>query len=272
MTPLLEVEDLHVAFRTPTRQVYAVRGVSFTAPAAGVIAVVGESGSGKSATAAALMGLLPRNGRVSHGAIRFAGQDYAGANEKVWRAVRGRRIALVPQDPNAALNPTLTIGGQLAMLDHVSADRTTARHRATGLLRSVGFEAPEVILARYPHEVSGGQRQRVLIAAALLNDPALIIADEPTTALDVSVQAEILHLLRTTVETRRLALLFVTHNLAVAAALADQILVLRRGEVVEAGDTKQVLTAPRSDYVRDLLAAAPSSGPPRSRLAVSEGA
>lgn len=272
MTPLLDVEDLHVAFRTPSETVEAVRGVSFAVPAAGVVAVVGESGSGKSATAAALMGLLPRNGRISRGAIRFDGVNYAEADERTWRALRGRRIALVPQDPNAALNPTLPIGRQLAMLDHGSKDRAAQRARAMTLLRSVGFDAPDVILGRYPHEVSGGQRQRVLIAAALLNDPALIIADEPTTALDVSVQAEILELMREMVSAHRLALVFITHNLAVAAALADRILVMRRGEIVEAGDAKQVLSAPRSDYVRDLLAAAPSSGPPRARLAVSEGA
>lgn len=270
MTPLLEVENLRVAFRAGAGPVEAVRGVTFSLPAAGVLAIVGESGSGKSATAAALIGLLPKNGSITAGAVRFEGRDLALADEETWRAVRGRRVALVPQDPNAALNPTLQIGRQLALLDHVSLNRPAARARAMDLLRAVGFPDPAAILARYPHEVSGGQRQRVLIAAALINDPVLIIADEPTTALDVSVQAEILALLKGTIAARRLALVFITHNLAVAAALADRVLVLRRGEMVEQGRAADVLRSPSSAYVRDLLAASPSSGPPRSRLAVAE--
>lgn len=272
MSPLVDVENLHVSFGAGDGVVAAVRGVSFSLARSGVLAIVGESGSGKSATAAALMGLLPKSGRITAGAIRFEGRDYARAEEAQWQEVRGRRIALIPQDPQGSLNPTLPIGRQLALLDHSSADATGRCARAEARLKDVGFDDPASILRRYPHQLSGGQRQRVLIAAALLNEPAFIIADEPTTALDVSVQAEILALLRQTIAQRGLALLFITHNLAVAAALADDIVVLRRGEMIEAGRAADVLRSPASAYVRDLLAAAPGVGAPRTRLAVSEEA
>jgi peptide/nickel transport system ATP-binding protein len=270
--PLLEVEDLRVAFHGAGERVEAVRGLSFALSAGEILGVVGESGSGKSATALALLGLLPKRvGALEARHVVFEGRDLTKLDEAQWNSLRGRRIALVPQDPMAALNPTLTIERQFWLIQRRTlADRAAARAKARDMLARMGLPEPERMLASYPFQLSGGQRQRVLIAAALINGPALLIADEPTTALDVTVQAEILALIEREARERMLGVIFITHSLGVAWRLCDRILVMRAGAMVECGAARDVLGAPREAYTRALIAALPGASPPRTRLAVAE--
>ncbi|MGV9363516.1 dipeptide ABC transporter ATP-binding protein [Amycolatopsis sp. NPDC003731] len=251
---LLRLSDLAVSYRG----VPAVRDVGFDVGEGEVVAVVGESGSGKSTTAHAVIGLLPRGGRVDGGSITFAGRDLLALSSRQWRSVRGREIALVPQDPAVSLNPVHRIGDQVAevLKIHGLADRRTASREAISLLERAGVPDPAVRARQYPHQLSGGLRQRVLIAAALAGQPKLIIADEPTSALDVTVQRRILDHLTSLARESGTAILLITHDLGVAADRASRIVVLSRGSVVEEGSS--VVSAPTHPYTRQLIAAAPS--------------
>ncbi|GIX30578.1 MAG: ABC transporter ATP-binding protein [Porticoccaceae bacterium] len=259
---LLEVENLCIAFHTRQGVVRAVDGVSFHLEPGESLGIVGESGSGKSVLCLSLLGLLPSPpARIEGGAARFRGEDLLALPQRRLRALRGDRIAMVFQDPMTSLNPFLTVGEQLIepLLYHRGMDRRAARARAVELLGEVGIAEPERRFHAYPHQFSGGMRQRVMIAMALIAEPDLLICDEPTTALDVTVQAQILALLRDLRARRGVALIFVTHDLAVAAEVTDRLLVMRDGRTEEQGPTRAVLARPRAAYTRQLLAAVPRS-------------
>lgn len=256
--PLLSIEQLRVTFSTDDGPVDAVRGIDLSINRGEVVALVGESGSGKSVTAMAVLSLLPETA-TREGVIRFDGRDLTELSEDEMNRVRGRSISMVFQEPMTALNPSIRVGDQIAevILNHEEITAAAATERAIELLRSVGIPEPERRARAYAHELSGGQRQRVVIAIALACKPALIIADEPTTALDVTVQAEILDLLRSLARSHGTAILLVTHNMGVVADIADRVAVMLRGEMVETGGSTQVLTQPREDYTKRLLAAVP---------------
>ena len=259
---VLVVDHLTVTFDVEGEVVRAVDDASFTVGRGEVVAVVGESGSGKSMTAMTAMGIAP-DGAVASGAIRIGGVDVLSSGEQHLREVRGRTVSMIFQDPSAALNPVFTIGFQLAEAVRradSSTDRATVKARALELLRAVEVPEPERRLGQYPHELSGGQCQRVMIAMALAADPDLLIADEPTTALDVTVQAEVLDVLRALRERTGTAILLITHDMGVVADIADRVVVMRRGQVVESGTAVAVFAAPTADYTRELLAAVPRLG------------
>jgi oligopeptide/dipeptide ABC transporter ATP-binding protein len=262
--PLLEVRDLHVQFPTPTGAIEAVGGVSFAVAAGDTVAVVGESGSGKSVSSLAVLGLLG-GGRVTAGSIRYSGQELVGADPERLRRLRGAEIAMVFQNPMSALDPLFTIGDQVAeaLRAHRALARTDARRRVVELLREVGLPDPERRARAYPHELSGGQQQRVVVAIALACEPALLIADEPTTALDVTVEAQILALLRRMQREHGTALLFITHDMGVVTEMADRVLVMYAGRVVEQGPVAEVLRAPRNPYTRALIDSIPTPSTPR---------
>ena len=262
MDDVLTVEQLTVTFDVEGDVVRAVDDASFTVRRGEVVAVVGESGSGKSMTAMTAMGIAPEGARAS-GSIRIGDLEVLGADERTLREVRGRRVSMIFQDPSAALNPVYTVGFQLAEAVRRadgSLDRAAVRARSLDLLRAVEVPEPERRLGQYPHELSGGQCQRVMIAMALAADPDLLIADEPTTALDVTVQAEVLDVLRALRERTGTAILLITHDMGVVADIADRVVVMRRGRVVETGTVHDVLGAPSADYTRELLAAVPRMG------------
>lgn len=262
MDDVLTVEQLTVTFDVEGDVVRAVDDASFTVGRGEVVAVVGESGSGKSMTAMTAMGIAPEGARAS-GSIRIGDLEVLGADERTLREVRGRRVSMIFQDPSAALNPVYTVGFQLAEAvrrAEGSLDRAAVRARSLDLLRAVEVPEPERRLGQYPHELSGGQCQRVMIAMALAADPDLLIADEPTTALDVTVQAEVLDVLRALRERTGTAILLITHDMGVVADIADRVVVMRRGRVVETGTVHDVLGAPSADYTRELLAAVPRMG------------
>jgi microcin C transport system ATP-binding protein len=264
VSALLEVRDLSVAFDTPGGTVHAVRGVSFDIDRGETLALVGESGSGKTVTALSLVQLLPYPpARHPGGSILFAGQQLLGAPEPVLRRVRGNRIAMIFQEPMTSLNPLHTIEKQVSevLLVHKAMGRAAARTRTLELLRMVGLPDAERRLGAYPHQLSGGQRQRVMIAMALANEPDLLIADEPTTALDVTVQAQILKLLKALQQKFGMALLLITHDLGIVRKVADRVCVMTAGQIVEAGAVAEVYEQPRHPYTLRLLAAEPK-GPP----------
>jgi peptide/nickel transport system ATP-binding protein len=258
--PLLDVDDLVVHYRLRRGLLTAVRGVSLRVDPGETVAVVGESGSGKSTTAHAVLGLLPDAARIGGGTITFDGQELTRLGERRRRAVRGRGIALVPQDPGTALNPVWRVGRQVAeaLTTHGLADRRSAPDAVLRLLADAGIPNPERRALQYPHELSGGLRQRVLIAIAMAARPRLIVADEPTSALDVIVQRQILDHLGELTRASRTSVLLITHDLAVAAERADRIVVMAAGEVVEEGVPEAIVGDPRHPYTRQLIAAAPS--------------
>jgi microcin C transport system ATP-binding protein len=261
MSPLLQVRDLSVSFGADDAAVHAVRGVSFTIERGQSLALVGESGSGKSVTALSIMQLLPYPlARHPGGSILFQGRELVGAPERVMQQVRGDRIAMIFQEPMTSLNPLHTIEKQVneVLRVHKHLSRAAARARTLELLRLVGLPAAERRLDAYPHQLSGGQRQRVMIAMALANEPDLLIADEPTTALDVTIQAQILALLRELQAKFGMALLLITHDLAVVRKMTERVCVMSAGAIVEAGATRDVFEAPRHPYTQRLLAAEPS--------------
>jgi peptide/nickel transport system ATP-binding protein len=260
--PVLEVRDLVTCFSlSKTVDVRAVNGVSFAVQRGKVLGLVGESGSGKSVTGFSIMGLVSRPGYVASGRILFDGEDITGLPNAAMRTLRGRRIAMVFQDPMMTLNPVLRIGTQMieALQAHERIGRDEARQRCRDALGRVGIPSPNERLKSYPHELSGGMRQRVAIAIALLHRPDLIIADEPTTALDVTVQAQIIAQFQKLTDEREMAVIWITHDLAVVSRLADEIAVMYAGRIVEQGDVREVLTAPRHPYTEGLIRSVPSN-------------
>ncbi|MFD5213871.1 ABC transporter ATP-binding protein [Microbacterium sp. NPDC058345] len=270
---LLSIAGLTVAFRTEDGPVEAVKGIDLEVRAGEVLALVGESGSGKSVTAMAVLGLLPRTAQVG-GSVRLAGRELLGLAEDEMNSVRGAEISMVFQEPMTALNPSMRIGDQIteAIHNHRTVSKDAAWQRAVELLARVGIPEPERRAKSYPHELSGGQRQRVVIAIALACEPQLIIADEPTTALDVTVQAEILDLIRRLAAESGTAFLLVTHNMGVVADIADRVAVMFRGTMVEVGSSRDVLTAPRENYTKKLLGAVPTLPDVASQVVAREEA
>ncbi|MET4061212.1 peptide/nickel transport system ATP-binding protein [Arthrobacter sp. UYP6] len=259
-SPLLEVTDLAVNFRTTHGEVQAVKNASFTLPRGGTLAIVGESGSGKSTTAMAVIGLLPGNGAVAAGSIRFDSTELVGLPESKMRAIRGRSIGLVPQDPMSNLNPVTKIGTQVAetLLVHGMATSKDVDRKVIEVLTAAGLPDAAERAKQYPHEFSGGMRQRALIAIGLACRPRLLIADEPTSALDVTVQRTILDQIGTMTEELGTSVLLITHDLGLAAERASELVVMHRGIVVEAGPARQLLEDPQHPYTQSLIAAAPS--------------
>lgn len=262
--PLLSVRNLQVGFDLGTRKVEAVRGISFDVAAGDTVAIVGESGSGKSATALSVLRLLPYPSAFhAGGQVLFEGRDLLGMPERELRGIRGNRVGMIFQEPMTSLNPLHTVGRQVAetLILHRGIGQSAARATAIKLLDEVGIANAASRLDDFPHQLSGGQRQRVMIAMALANEPRLLIADEPTTALDVTVQTQILALLKQLQRDRGMALLFITHDLQVVRQVADRVLVMHQGLIVEQGTTSDILGAPQHAYTRALLAAEPSGTP-----------
>ncbi|WP_239667671.1 dipeptide ABC transporter ATP-binding protein [Trueperella pyogenes] len=271
--PLLKITDLEVTFTTSTGVVPAVRGANLTIYPGQTVAIVGESGSGKSTTAAAVIGLLPGTGKVTGGSIEFDGKELTTMSSKEWIELRGSGIGLVPQDPMSNLNPVLRIGTQVkeALLANNIVPRSEAGERVTELLEQAGLPDGERRAKQYPHEFSGGMRQRVLIAIGLASRPKLLIADEPTSALDVTVQRRILDHLETLTKEMGTAVLFITHDLGLAAERAEQLVVMHRGRIVESGPALEILQHPQHPYTKRLVSAAPSLASARIESAHARG-
>ncbi|MEM8729746.1 MAG: ABC transporter ATP-binding protein [Pseudomonadota bacterium] len=267
-TPALEVRDLQTHFFTKAGVVKAVDGVSFSVKRGEIMGLVGESGSGKTVTGFSILGLVDPPGRVVGGSIRIEGQDIVGLPPRAMQAMRGSKMSMIFQDPMMTLNPVLRIDNQMteAIHAHESVSQKAATARALEALKQVGIPAPEERLRSHPHQLSGGMRQRVAIAIALLNRPAVIIADEPTTALDVTIQGQILAEIRTLAAEFGTAIVWVTHDLSVVAGLADRISVMYAGQIVENGSVDNVLDRPLHPYTRGLLDSVPQIGRARGRL------
>jgi peptide/nickel transport system ATP-binding protein len=273
-TSLLEVEDLRTVFTTPRGPLPAVDGVSLTLRHGETLGVVGESGSGKTVLARSVMGLLPRGGVERSGSVYFEGRQLVGAPDRDLRALWGSRISMVFQDPTTSLNPVVRVGQQIAepLRVHLGMDRADAMTQAVALLSEVGIPSPEARARAYPGQLSGGMRQRVVIAIALACAPRLLLADEPTTGLDATVQAQILDLLASMQEERRMALMLVSHDLGVVANHTDRILVMYAGRVVEEAPTRTLFTSPAMPYTEALLGSTPRmADPSHTRLAAIEG-
>lgn len=265
---LLQVRDLRTHFETRAGIIRAVDGISFTLERGEILGLVGESGSGKSVTGFSLIGLLDPPGRIAGGSVVFQGQELVGRSQAEMRKLRGKRIAMIFQDPAATLNPVLTIGQQMAMAvqAHGGGGEGAALALAVRSLARVGIPDAATRLNAYPHEFSGGMRQRVAIAIALLHEPELIIADEPTTALDVSIQAQILAEMKTLAQESGTALIWISHDLAIVSSLADRVIVLYLGRIVEFGPVADVLRAPLHPYTRGLLDSLPAMADPGQKL------
>jgi oligopeptide/dipeptide ABC transporter ATP-binding protein len=256
---LLEVRDLVVRFGSGRASVHAVNGVSFELDEGATLGVVGESGCGKTVTSLAIMGLIPPGGSIDRGEIRLGGRDVLALSEPEMRSVRGKDVAMVFQDPMTSLNPVLTVGEQVeeTILAHERTSKEAARHRAVQLLGDVGIPDPGGALRRFPHEFSGGMRQRVMIATALALDPKVLIADEPTTALDVTIQAQVLDLMRRLTRESGTALILITHDLGVVAGMASDVAVMYDGFIVERADAANLFARPRHPYTVGLLRSLP---------------
>jgi peptide/nickel transport system ATP-binding protein len=272
--PLLEVRGLRVEFPTRRGTLVAIDEVSFDIAPGEVLGVVGESGAGKSLTGAAIIGLLEPPGRIASGEIRLAGRRIDTLAPHLMRRVRGKEIGAIFQDPLTSLNPLYTVGRQLVetIQTHLELDAAQARERAVDLLRSTGIPAPEQRVDHYPHQFSGGMRQRVVIALALAAEPRLIVADEPTTALDVSIQAQIIALIRSLCRERGTAVMLVTHDMGVIAETADRVAVMYAGRIAEIGPVADVIHKPQHPYTIGLMGSIPSIGETRERLAQIDGA
>ncbi|MBI2853065.1 MAG: ABC transporter ATP-binding protein [Chloroflexi bacterium] len=268
---LLQVKDLKTYFYMPEATVKAVDGVSYDVREAETVALVGESGSGKSVSALSIMRLVPYPGRIVGGEIIFDGENLLELPEKRMRNIRGRHIGMVFQEPMTSLNPVLTIGAQLAesLKVRLGMDEGTARQRVIELLRMVGIRDADRRLRSYPHQFSGGMRQRVMIAMALSCNPEILIADEPTTALDVTTQAQILDMMTSLAQQMGTALLLITHNLGIVARYADRINIMYEGKLVESGTADDIFSSPTHAYTRKLLECVPRIDKKRSRLAAS---
>ncbi len=268
MSRVLEVENLRVSFPHPAGRVYPVDGVGFTLDRGETLALVGESGCGKSLTSLALLKLVPAPGRIEEGAIRLGTTDVLGLEGEALRRIRGRRIGMIFQDPMTSLNPVFTVGDQIAegVRAHFPISRSKARQRALELLQEVGIPDPKARLDAYPHQLSGGMRQRVMIAIALSAEPEILIADEPTTALDVTVQAQILEVLDRLRESHGMAVLLITHDLGIVAGRADRVAVMYAGQIVEQAPTPVLFARPSHPYTQGLFASVPRITGPISRL------
>jgi oligopeptide/dipeptide ABC transporter ATP-binding protein len=273
LTPLLALRDLRVSFQTPRGAARAVDGIDLMLDAGQTLCIVGESGCGKSMTALSIMGLVPQpSGRVE-GSIAFDGRELLGLAPRAWADLRGNRLAMIFQEPMTSLNPSHTVGRQLTevLQRHRGLDGAAARAEVLETMRRVRIPAPERRFDEYPHRLSGGMRQRVMIAMALLCRPALLIADEPTTALDVTIQAQVLELMRALRADTGTAILLITHDLGVVAEMADRVAVMYAGQVVEEAPVDELFAAPEHPYTVGLLGAIPSIAAPRQRLAAIEG-
>jgi len=265
---LLSVRDLRTYFTTDNGEVQAVNGVSFNLDAGKVLGIVGESGSGKSVTAYTIMQILAENGRIAGGEVLYKGENIAAWPEKKMREFRGKCCSIIFQDPMTSLNPVFTVGDQLmeGIILHTGKNKTEAKARALEMLQLVGINEPEKRLKQYPFELSGGMRQRVMIAMALACEPDILIADEPTTALDVTIQAQILELMQDLQKKLGMAIIMVTHDLGVIAELCDEIIVMYGGRVCERGTADEIFYNPRHEYTKGLLRSIPSTGRMKERL------
>ncbi len=268
MGHLLEVENLEVKFALRFGDLTAIDGISFHLDQRERLGLVGESGAGKSVTGFAVINLLSKPGYIAGGRIRFEGQELTGLSEEAMRRIRGDRISMIFQDPMMTLNPVLTIGTQMieTVLAHRTVGKAEARRLALEKLRKVYIPSPEKRLDQYPHEMSGGMRQRIVIAIALLADPALIIADEPTTALDVTIQAGIMELLSELCDTEKMGLILITHDLAVVSQVTERIAVMYAGRIIETGQTARIVNHPRHPYTIGLINSLPGARQAGSRL------
>jgi oligopeptide/dipeptide ABC transporter ATP-binding protein len=274
MTGLLDVRGLRTCFKTDEGEFPAVDGVSFSVEAGRTLAIVGESGCGKSVTSLSIMGLVPKPaGRIAGGSIRFEGRELVGAPETTLQDLRGNAIAMIFQEPMSSLNPAFTVGEQIVegLLRHRTLSRAQASARALEMLRKVRMPAPEQRFGEYPHKLSGGMRQRAMIAMALACAPRLLIADEPTTALDVTIQAQILALMRSLQRETGTAIILITHDLGVVAEVADEVLVMYAGRVVERAPVQALFDTPQHPYTVGLLGAIPRLDGTLARLAAIEG-
>ncbi len=258
---LLEVKDLRTSFFTDAGEVKAVNGVSFNLERGKVLGIVGESGSGKSVTAYSIMQILAGTGKIVGGSIQLDGQELVGSGEKVMKTIRGNKVSIIFQDPMTSLNPTYTIGKQLmeAILLHTDRDKKQAKERALEMLKLVNVNEPEKRLKQYPFELSGGMRQRVMIAMALACEPDILIADEPTTALDVTIQAQILELMQSLQKELGMAIIMITHDLGVVAQMCDEIIVMYAGSICEQGTADEIFYNPQHEYTKGLLRSIPSA-------------
>lgn len=274
MSSLLEVRDLRTVFQGDEGEFAVVDGVSFSVGAGRTLAIVGESGCGKSVTSLSIMGLLPKpHGRIAGGSIRFEGRELVGAPEQELQDLRGNGIAMIFQEPMSSLNPSFTVGEQIieGLMRHRQMNRAQARERAIEMLRKVRIPAPEQRIDEFPHKLSGGMRQRVMIAMGLACEPRLLIADEPTTALDVTIQAQILELMRSLQQETGAAIILITHDLGVVAEVADEVVVMYAGRIVERGPVDALFNRPQHPYTVGLLGSIPRLDTEHRRLASIEG-
>ena len=256
---LLEVKDLHTSFFTPSGEVKAVNGLSFSLEKGKVLGIVGESGSGKSVTAYSVLQILSNPGRIVSGSIRFHGEELVGKSDEEMRKIRGNKISIIFQDPMTSLNPTFTIGNQLceAIMMHTDRNRKQAWKRAVEMLELVGISEPEKRMKQYAYEHSGGMRQRVMIAMALACEPDILIADEPTTALDVTIQAQILELMMSLQKEMGMSIIMITHDMGVIASICDEVIVMYAGGVCERGTADAIFYRPKHEYTRGLMRSIP---------------
>ena len=259
MARLLEVRDLRTSFFTDAGEVRAVNGISFNLDHGKVLGIVGESGSGKSVTAYSILQILADTGKIVGGSIKLDGEELVGAGENVMRGVRGNKVSIIFQDPMTSLNPTYTIGHQLseAIMLHTNRDKAQAAERALEMLKLVNVNEPEKRLKQYPHELSGGMRQRVMIAMALACEPEILIADEPTTALDVTIQAQILELMKSLQQELGMAIIMITHDLGVVAQMCDEVIVMYAGSICEQGTADEIFYRPCHEYTKGLMRSIP---------------
>ena len=265
---LLKVTDLHTSFFTPAGEVKAVNGLSFSLDEGKVLGIVGESGSGKSVTAYSILQILANSGKIVSGSILYRGQELVGASKEEMTKIRGNKISIIFQDPMTSLNPVFTIGNQLmeAIMLHTDRDRKQAEERAIEMLRLVGVNEPEKRIKQYPHEFSGGMRQRVMIAMALACEPDILIADEPTTALDVPIQAQILDLIKDLQKQLGMSVMLITHDLGVVAEMCDEVIVMYAGQVCERGTADEIFYNPKHEYTKGLIRSIPTASDDEHRL------
>ncbi|EKN71717.1 oligopeptide/dipeptide ABC transporter ATPase [Neobacillus bataviensis LMG 21833] len=267
--PILHIKDLKVSFQSGKKFVAAVDGINFELKEGEILGIVGESGSGKSVTSLATMGLIPSPpGRIEHGEIIFEGTDLKNISEKEWRKIRGNQISMIFQEPMTSLNPLFTIGNQLmeAIQLHTGLNKSQAKVRSIELLKLVGIPRAEGILKDHPHQLSGGMRQRVMIAMAMACNPKVLIADEPTTALDVTIQAQILALMKDLNQKTNTSIILITHDLGVVAEICERVIVMYSGQIVEQGDVRKILKDPQHPYTKGLLKSVPDLRGKKDRL------